>query len=120
MAKVTGGLFSNDASGMLGGLVLFGKHKAGQTVRRFKKTSVRASNAQIEQRNKFDIVREKWHDATPEQLENAAALAEKLQITTYNAFIKLYINESEPVDLTIWNAGLTVWNSGATRWNPVI
>lgn len=117
MAKVKGGLFSEHASGMLGGLVLFGAAKVGQTVRRHKKTSARPSSAQISQREKFASARDKWKTATTEQKAEAQALAEKLHISTYSAFIKLFINVTQPVGLTTWNNGATVWNSGETIWN---
>ena len=71
---------------------------------------------QAEQRNKLRAAVLAWRSITPQELEQAKAIAKRRAITPYMAFIGMFIKATANGLPTTWDAGATTWDAGATTW----
>ena len=91
MVKVVGPLFSIEAHGTLGDILSyqrgFGKHRV--TVKPDHRDA--ETEAQLEQRTKFQTAVAYWHTLTPPQKAEYTATADPMQMTGYQYVLKLHM-----------------------------
>ena len=87
MAKVSGPLFSSEASGVVAGQLVFGTWKGAGVVRRHTPQKASRTTAQAQSRNKMQSAVGAWQYLSSEEKQAYAARAALIGKTGYNLFI---------------------------------
>lgn len=98
MVKVTGPMMSMDASGSLGGAVVFSKWKGRNYVRTLVKPANPRSALQVSMRAMFGFLAQQWAGFSPTEQASWEALAEQLVASPFDAYMK--------TNQTRWRNGL--------------
>lgn len=89
MAKVDGPLFSLDASGTIGGAIVFSKWKGRNYVRVRVVPSNPKSGAQVGRRSMFSFISQAWGALTTVEKATWETIADALTIAPFNAYTKV-------------------------------
>lgn len=114
MAKVSGPLLSMDASGMVGGLVVFTRTPTGH--RAYKLNAPKNTGVQARKDYYADGCAA-WRLLTPEEKQTWSDDAVIYQITGFNLFMKEWMLTYSPISGTVWDDGATTWDGGGTLWD---
>lgn len=93
MAKLEAPLLSEQASGTLAGVLTFSSRKSGQQVRFQKKQKDVITSLRTAQRAKYNEAVSAWNNLNPTQKANWTRQAQGQNLTGYNLFISIYLNE---------------------------
>ena len=94
MARITGPLMSMDASGAVGGAIVFSKWKGRNYVRRFVVPHNPRSPLQVAQRAVLKFLAEEWALISIPNQATWASLAAATNISPFNAFVSNGLNRN--------------------------
>jgi hypothetical protein len=96
MVKIKSPLMSERASGTIGGVLTFSHRATGAQVRTQKKQKDVITTARTEQRTKYSEAVEAWNGLTPTEKSNWTRNAKGQNLTGFNLYISIYLNNYEP------------------------
>lgn len=89
MARVTGPLFSLDASGKVGGALVFSRWKGRSYVRRLVIPANPKSGSQVGMRAMMAFLAQQWTNVSSADKTTWSTLAEAISVSPFNAYVQL-------------------------------
>jgi len=105
MARVTGPLFSLDASGTIASALNFTRNLAGGVARRVPRTRKPATAAQQAQRDRYRTAAALWASLSPEEKATYADAGRRAAITAFSAYMSAALSAPEALDTLNTEAG---------------
>lgn len=117
MAKITGPLFSQSATGSIAKRVTFRETARGTFAHKTPKASTSATPGQIAQRANYQDAIVAWHALDGPTKQYWREIGIIMKMTGYNAFISDYLSALNVPAGIQWDSGATIWDSGSTIWD---
>lgn len=117
MAKTTGPLMSESASGSIGHTLTMLKQLQLNIARKKSAPTGPPSAAQVARRNFYRDAANDWNSLSQPAKDAYIPDALAAKITPFNAYMRAVLNTYDAPSGTIWDGGATTWDGGATVWN---